>query len=299
MNDKGVWLWQGWVPHGHLSMICGVPGSGKSLIAAWLATTALRGRRFPDGAQIEADETREIMWISTAGTYQRLIERLKLMDAPLKGVFWPLDPQDPKTSYPMIDVTQDRWLGIVAALAAEARPAWVIIDAIDARRGEIVGIHRTLEVMAGVARDIGCAVTFLYQQDGARTTGRGRSAEWAHVAGKVATIMALKRWAPATRDMRFKVIKTALGDRPDPLRLRFDTDTPEVVHRSLAPPQSPVDRAVAFLELELAGGPRSAFEVTDRAWWKNKISPRTLQRAKRQLEVKSYKSAGRWWWILG
>ena len=46
-----------WLPN-RLSMIVGPNGSENALVAAWLASTVLRGGTFPDGAQIKPDDNR-------------------------------------------------------------------------------------------------------------------------------------------------------------------------------------------------------------------------------------------------
>jgi len=299
VEDSTQWLWPGWIPKGRLSLLIGPPGPKLTRLGVWLTTTVLRGGPCPDGKQPLIDTDRPIVWLDTEGNHARLLERLRAIEFPKDRVFWPVDPQKPEEDSP-VNLAEERWLEIVAEHAAFRRPAWVIVDRLGSRRGKVVPeTYRALEVMAKIAREVGGAVTFLYHQDADRTTAPERSAQWASVAARMATIMTLKTWGSATKDMRFRVVRTALGKTPDPLRLRFHTHTPEVVPRPAAPPGLRVERAVALLEAELARGPRTALEVTDRAWWDHRISPRTLQRAKRQRGVKSYRSAGRWWWVLG
>lgn len=298
MADATGWLWPGWIPKGRLSMITGPSGTELTDLAAWLATAALRGDPWPDGGPLFIDADRPVVWLDTAGSHARLLERLLAIEFPRDRIFWPVDPQRPDQDSP-VNLHDERWLEIVAQHAAFRRPAWVIVDRLGSRHREIVGeTYRAVGVMAEIARDVGAAITFLYPQDVARPTVPRRSAQWAWLTGKMATVMTLKPWAPRTKDMLFKVTSSIIGDRPDPLRLCFDAVVPAVVPRPAAPPGLPVERTMAFLKAELADGPRAALEVTERMRWQIQVSPRTLQRAKRQAGVVSYKTGGRWWWDL-
>lgn len=297
-GTKQQWLWPGWIPDDSLSLITGPPGSELTRLAVWLASSMLLGGQCPDGALPLIDPDRPVVWLDTEGNYERLVERLVAIDSPKDRWFWPVDPEEPDRD-PRIDLADERWLEIVAQHAAFRRPAWVIVDRLGTRHREIVReTYRALDAMAEIARDVGAAITFLYPQDVARPIVQRRSAQWARLTGKMATVMTLKPWAPRTKDMLFKVTNTVFGEHPDALRLRFDTDMPAVVPRPAAPSGLPVERAVAILKAELARGQRGAIEVTDRMRWQIQVSPRTLQRAKRQAGVVSYKSGGRWWWVL-
>jgi len=300
MVDEVLWLWPVWIPRARLSMILGPPGSEKSIIAAWIATTVLRGSgRFPDGAQLTGGPN-WVTWVITESTHQLLVDRLTQMGAPLEYVRCPVDPEDTEDTEvcPVIDLTQERWLGLVAAAVAERRPTWVIVEAIGSRRGEIApGIHRAVDVMAGVARDVGCAITFLFHREGDMPKSN-RSVgvrSWAAIAARMATILSVSPWAPETNDLRLRVIKTD-GERPEPLRVRIDTGVPRVVRRPVTPPSSAVDRAAEYLERHLANGPQMAFQLIRAARFGERISKRSLDRAKRRLEIRSYLEGRRWWW---
>ena len=256
MSEDTSWLWPNWIPFGHVSMICGLQGSGKSVVATWLAAMVLRGKgRFPDGALIQAggpspDGPNWVSWVNTKRTHQLVVDRLTQMGAPLEHARWPVDPDDPEDCQ-VIDLTQARWLELVAGSVAERRPAWVIVDSLGTRHGEIVpGTARALEAMASIARDVGCAATIIFHLEAARTAGRLR--QWAAIASRMKTVMSLKRWGPTTHDMSFKLIKCDLDQRPDPLRIRIEAGVPEVVRKPLVPPQSAVERAASFLEDRLA-----------------------------------------------
>lgn len=127
MPDLTTWLWPGWIPNGRLSLLMGPRGSELTRLAVWLATAALRGDPWPDGARPLIDPDRPVVWLDTKGNYARLLERLLAIDFPRDRFFWPVDPQTPDEDSPL-DIADKRWLEIVAKQAAFRRPAWVIVD---------------------------------------------------------------------------------------------------------------------------------------------------------------------------
>jgi hypothetical protein len=275
-------------------MISGAPNSGKSTLGAWLATVLLTRDRFPDGTRIEPDANRQIMWLDSLDGYKRLLEHVRALKIP-PGIYWPLN--DPEEDFPVLDMTQDRCLELVANVAVEKRPVWVIVgETVPRRRDGSPDLEYAIEAMNKVAGDVRCGVTFLWHEEISGSKHSGAQG-WANIADKMATIMALRRCDPATHDMVLKVIKTNFDDRPDASRLRFDSGIPQVVRRPLEPPRTRLDRAAAFLEEQLLRGARPARTLIDEAWSRYRVSPRTLRRGKRRLEVKTYKSGGRWWWV--
>lgn len=84
------WLWPGWIPFGHLSLLCGPSGAHT---AAWLATAVLRDDPFPDGAHVESHSRRQVMWLDSLEGYERLLVRLRALKTP-PGIFWPVENVD-------------------------------------------------------------------------------------------------------------------------------------------------------------------------------------------------------------
>lgn len=192
-------------------------------------------------------------------------------------------------------MTQLHCLELVTEVAVEKVPDW-IIAAVPSRGGQTPRrLDDAVDAMAKIACDLNCAVTFLVGQSD-RLTGADAVREWAAMTSRMATVMLVKR-GRATRDIRLTVIKTVFDERPDPLRLRFDGDVPEIVSEAPLPPRTRLDRAAAYLEEQLMRGPRTALEIIEQASDRYGISPRTLRRAKREFAVKSFNEAGRWWWI--
>jgi hypothetical protein len=221
------------------------------------------------------------MWIDSTGK-DRARSQFKALGAPLDRVFGPYDPENRGAA---VDLADDRWLEIVAELTYAERPCWVIVDGHGVGQGDSMG--HALDAMAGIARDVGCAATFLCGQAGRESL--------ALIAGKVATVMVLDRWGSSSEDMRFRVVESSFGKHPSSLRLKFEAGIPEVVARSLEKPRTTVGRAVTYLEERLTHGPRPAIQLIGGAKSEG-ISKRSLERAKRRLRVRAYQKSGRWWW---
>jgi hypothetical protein len=89
-------------------------------------------------------------------------------------------------------------------------------------------------------------------------------------------------------------------DMPDlPPTTRPSRRLPAGISGAFGRPRGSIIRAAGFLRQELAGGPRPAHEILDRAREAG-ISERTLRRAKRLLAVRAKKVdfRGAWYWIL-
>src|SRR5438067_10981845 len=51
-SSKVNWLWPGFIPRGHVSLLCGPPGSGKSILALDLIARLTSAKGWPDGQSI-------------------------------------------------------------------------------------------------------------------------------------------------------------------------------------------------------------------------------------------------------
>jgi hypothetical protein len=245
-------------------------------VAAWLAGAALQGL-FPDGARIEPTSSRQILWIPTEGRIAELTDRLKALDVPLDKVFRPLMDDDPHAEF---DPTDEAWLELMAELASEEYPFWVIVDQIP---------------LSALMTEIGCAATVLCEKDG-EIRGTDAVRRWAEIVGRMQTVVSITGWAPDSEDLRLRVTRTD-GERPDPLRVRLHDGIPEVVDAAPTAPRTVLECALDLLERRLVRGPQPAGQLIELAK-SDGISRRTVARAKQQLGVMSFQVDGHWYWIL-
>jgi hypothetical protein len=139
-------------------------------------------------------------------------------------------------------------------------------------------------------------MTLLYQHDG-RLDGSDRVKTWAEIVRRMRTVVSVSPCSPDTSDLRLRVIRTDAG-LPDPLRIRIEEGVPVVVHGSTVQARTAVDRAAEFLEQHLASGATPALPLIAAAKLDRGISRRSLDRAKRRLGIRSFRTSDRWMWIV-
>jgi KaiC/GvpD/RAD55 family RecA-like ATPase len=93
------WLWPGRIPRGALTLLCGDPGRGKSLLSLDIAARVTTGEPWPDGA--EPDQPGDVLLLSGEDSIGRIVRsRLLAHGANLHRVFylnsgvW-LEPNEP------------------------------------------------------------------------------------------------------------------------------------------------------------------------------------------------------------
>jgi hypothetical protein len=273
-------------------MISGPNGSESALVGAWLATTVLQGGLLPDGARIEPDGSRQIMWLTPEGT-DGVAARFRALNTPLERVFRPVKPDDPAATF---DPADEEWLETTAELAAQEQPAWIIVDGLTLSALMTPAAARFLESIDTVTCAISCATTILCEQD-EELIESAAVRRWAEITGRMQTALAISRSAHDTEDLRLRVSR-AHGERPEPLQIRIESGVPTVLPTLAMQPKTSVDRAVAYLEHQLAVGTQPAAQLIEAARSDHRISKRSLDRAKKRLGVKSFLVDGHWHWIL-
>jgi hypothetical protein len=273
-------------------MITCPSGAQTATVATWLATAVLRGGPLPDGVRIKQDDGRDIMWVTPERT-DRVAARFKALNAPLERVFGPVKPDDPAATF---DPADDEWLETTVELAAQEQPAWIIVDGLTVSVLMAPAAAHFLDVIDTVTRSIGCATTILCEQD-EELIESAAIRRWAEITGRMQTALAFSRSAPDSEDVCLRVSRTH-GERPEPLRIRIESGVPTVLPTLAMQPKTSVDRAVVYLEHQLAVGPQPAAQLIAAASSHHRISKRSLDRAKKRLGVKSFQVDGHWHWIL-
>ena len=311
MFDDTEWLWDGWIPRGYLSMIVGRPGAGKSYVAAWLASNAILGGKFPDGHDSELDrKTSEIMWIDTEASHALMVQRLKIMGGPLTRFFWPLDPTNPGESFPAVNLAKQKWAEIVADMAYSNKPAWIFVDSLRGSHGSDENssdMQTVLATSAAIARDVHCGFTYVHHL---RKAAPGETPEVTldMVRGSTAivavarVVIAIDAPDPLRPEKRMRVIKSNLAEMPEAIGISIGAGGPLVIGDIPKPPKrfSAVDKAKEFLLVRLRLGPAPQQELIEDAEAQG-ISTISLRRAQRDLGVVATKTRGingYWQWAL-
>lgn len=299
------WLWKGWLPRGHVTLLVGAPGDGKSALSLAVGDRLLKAQAWPDGQ--ENTGASSIMWIDTEGTQAVLVERAITADSPMNRIMLPT--ADPLTDFALDD--DDAWFDLRRGIAATTCGLLVVDTLRGVHSGEENSSQETGRLMKGlqiIARDnkIGCLVVHhtrkLHEESGedSRLTldrVRGSNA----IVANARVVWGIE---PTRADgvKRLIVLKSNLGSRPDPLGFRMDEDGFSWCRLPNTESDArEMDRAAAFLRSWLQSGPSPADALKEAAS-ADGHSMSTLCRAKKRLGIKSERERGvpngKWSWRL-
>jgi hypothetical protein len=311
------WFWPGRLALGKLAILDGDPGLGKSLVALDLCARLSTGRAFPDGRPCPGSGNALVL-NGEDGVEDTIRPRLQALGADLERVFV-LDSESPELQGPLRLPAQTTLLD---EALARTRARLVILDPIVAfldatiQVGNDAGVRRMLTPLAQLAAKHCCVILMirhLNKKNSGPSVYRG--------GGSIGFLGACRSGWLIARAPRpsghcvFAQVKNNLA-APQP-SLAY-----EVVAGSAAVPTLcwrgpcewtadeilgvraravPRQRAADFLAAFLEAGPRSAREVWEAARQRH-LAERTLNRAKRELKVRSLRvpveGVPRSYWLL-
>jgi RecA-family ATPase len=295
------WLVPGRLPLGYCTLLEGDPGLGKSLIALDLCARLSTGRPWPDGSP-SPGPANAVFINREDGTDAVVLVRLKALGADLTRVFVPRRED--------LDFSLPSRIGRLEEDLVRLRARLVVLDPVGAflDRSVVVAseqsVRRALDPLSDLARRL--AFTALLQlhlnkAGGTHAAYRG--------LGSIAFVAACRSaWLVGEdpQDPRRRVLAQVKNNlAPPQVSLAYQVTQQEggepllswlgaspltardvlAGTRPAAPAQAgPRERAAAFLEAFLKAGPRTSREVWAAAR-EQALSPRTLRRAKEQLDV--------------
>jgi hypothetical protein len=299
------WLWPGRLALGHLAILEGDPGLGKSLLALDLCARLSTGRPWPDDAPAAAPAV--CVYLNGEDDEHATVgPRLRALGADLARVFL-LNRDDALAS--TLSLPAD--VEALEQLVVRTQARLVVIDPVMHFLGAGVdittsaGARRALAPLAELARRHGCVVLLirhLNKAEGGRALYRGlgsiglvgvcRSAwlvgEQAEKPGRRVLAQVKNNLAPPQPALAFEVAQPD-GEAPrlhwlGPVEATADDLVLPVRRRG---PQ-PIKRrgAAAFLKELLAGGPMRVRDIWERAG-KEDFGSRTLRDAKNDLGIRS------------
>jgi hypothetical protein len=293
------WLWEPYIPRGKLVLLDGDPGVGKSLLTLDVAARLSRGGILPDGtpsarphvtlflsAEDDVDDTMRPRAESAGANLDRLVQLNTESGDPMQ---FPADLPD------------------LEGAIRDHRADLVVIDPVMAFLPSAVAVNsdqsvRTvLNKFATLAERTDCTlllIRHLRKKESKKALYRGLGS-----MGIIGAVRAglLASEHPYQADLRvLAVTKSNLAQLPPSLGYRLVSTTSGsvkidwlgplgVTADSLGVPPPylrPRDRAVGWLQAELAGGPRRAAELFTAGALAG-IPERTLKRAKEEIGVRS------------
>ncbi|MDH5537077.1 MAG: AAA family ATPase [Betaproteobacteria bacterium] len=316
-----VWLWQGRIPAGKLSILDGDAGLGKTSIALDLAARVSSGRAMPL-VEAAASGPRAVLYLSAeddAGDTLR--PRLEAAGADLAHVhIWA------ESALPIFPADADAVGDIVAAFNI----ALVVIDPAVAFFAASTDTHRdasvrqTLAPLRRVSESTGCATLLIRHLNKKEVTANALY----RGAGSVAFIAAVRSGLlvapdpdhPARRvlavskanlaarasSISYELQQVEVPNAGSSVRIRWIAETRHLAHDLLAPPRrgrsEDSDPCVLWLRERLGGGVAVAFrnlrdEAEARGWHERK-----MRRAAKDLRVsvkREPRAGGGTLWSLG
>lgn len=287
------WAWQSWIPTGHLTLIAGVTGIGKSFLAAGLIAALSGARTFPDGSRpahmgrVLLAETEEFR-----GAYA---ERLAAMGVQDEDVRFPA-PGGDLTYLPNLATDAP----LLTSIAQSQGCVALVVDSLsgghslDENSAEMRAVLLTLAQIASLLNIPILVVHHLRKRSSFEPTAatldrvRGSSA----IPQFCRSVLGL--WKPNDDDdaVRVESLKCSFAARPEPFGFQATTgglvfcDAPEEPRT-----ETVRDRAVEFLHVELRKEPQKFADLLAKAEAQG-ISQRTLYRARDALHVVAVK--GMW-----
>lgn len=320
--EQIVWLWEGRIATGKLTLIPGDPGVGKSFLTCDIASKVSTGGKWPDGAY--APKGSVIFLNAEDDAADTIRPRLDACGADVSKVFV-IDAIRRTTDSGEVETGVDLGADLEAIEAAIVQLGdcrLIICDPITAycgsvdshKNADVRGLLKPLSDMAAKHGVAIVAITHLRKGEG--------SAIYRSMGSLAFVAAARSAWAvmrdPEDETKRlFLNVKNNVGTNGGGLAYRligspgsiptvvWETtpetrtadDVMEQARSKPGPEPEAFDDATEWLQSALRGGPRLAKELLDE--WKNGQggSERTLKRAKQSLGVEAFRNEvpGPWW----
>jgi len=296
------WEWKDWLPRGFLTIIAGESGAGKSAVSLRLGACFTDALPWPDGTP--CTNNGHILWCETEASQSVNLDRITKWGISVEKILIPTDN-------PLEDINLDNPSHRKLILKAASQPGVkaLFFDSLSGGHKRDENSTRMLELvkfLAALARDRNIPVILIHHlrkkghlDDNTVEMDRLRGSSSILQSARV--IWALDDPDSSSGNKRLRVIKSNLGDKPNPIGYRVDENgvhfgnTPMLISKISA-----AEEAANFLRSILQDGPVNAQEIYKTAD-EFGIQKRTLNAAKSILGISSEKEReknGKWLWEL-
>jgi len=292
------WAWEKYLPVGHVSLLVGESGIGKSYFAARLIAALTGAAPLPDGTL--PTKTGNVVLVETEDLKDEYVKRLRRCGAPDSAVIYPMRNENPNENpIPTWTARLPDDEPFIRSVAEHTHAVAVVVDslsgahALDENSAVMRELMKSLSRLAVALKIPVIAVHHLRKRSAFEPVGvtldrlRGSST----IAQFARSVFAL--WRPLPDDptqadvVRVDVIKSSFGPLPPSFAFRItDAGLNFCAPPSLPRPVTALDRAVEFLRVELRKEPQRFSELLAKAEEEG-ISKESLYRARRTLGVVS------------
>lgn len=301
-SEEIEWLWYPFIPYGKLTIIQGDPGDGKTSLALNIAAKLSRGESLDEEMKI-SEPINIIYQTAEDGLADTVKPRLELADADCERI---LVIDESSEALSMADERLEEAIKLTNAKL-------LILDPIQAYLGAGTDINRANEArdmtkkLGALAEKYKCAVLLIGHMNkasGTKASYRGiGSIDFFAVARSVLLVGRIEGEESLRAVVQIKNNLAAFGNSKafelseEGFRWIGDYDiSADEVLGGIAPKANKLDQAKRLL-LELAEGTnrmqsKDIFEIAK----EEEISKRTLENAKRELNISAKKINNTWYW---
>jgi len=294
---KIEWTWEGWMPRGHITLVCAAPGAGKSAFALHLARCVATGGEWPDGVA-NAGEPQSVVYCDTESAHAFLLQRAEKWGVPIERIKTP-----GRDGTRRIVLAERESLMLVRQAIRKESAGLVVIDSL---RGALTGDENSSEVseVLGPWAEMAAKenVPLVLVHHNRKGSGASQSMSMDQVRGSSAlvaiarSIIGLKTLAAGDaeqRRVRLEQLKSNFAPLEDPMIMTLDEDgchfqlDSNTAMQELEVSDDFMARVKVFLTDFLSEGPQPAKMAVARCRADLGVARRTVYRARKQLGLNS------------
>ena len=299
------WLWYPYIPYGKITIIQGDPGEGKTTLVLNLAALLSKGEKLPESEE-KSDPINIIYQTAEDGLSDTVKPRLIAAKADDERITV-IDESKSELS-----LTDER----LEQAIIETKAKLVILDPLQAYIGANVDMHRANEIrpvmkhLAEVAQRQQCAVVLighLNKAMGMKSSYRGLGSIEIPASARSVLLVGRIKDNPTIRVMA--QIKSSLAPEGEPIAFelnkekgfisfigKYDISIDDLLNGVAT--TSKLEQAEKLLRDMLSDGSAIKQKQLQQQAKIRNISERTLNEAKKNVGVKSFRSNNEWYWKL-
>ena len=301
---KVEWLWYPYIPYGKITIIQGDPGEGKTTLILNLAALLSKGEKLPESEE-KSDPINIIYQTAEDGLSDTVKPRLIAAKADDERITV-IDESKLELS-----LTDER----LEQAIIETKAKLVILDPLQAYIGANVDMHRANEIrpvmkhLAEVAQRQQCAVVLighLNKAMGMKSSYRGLGSIDIPASARSVLLVGRIKDNPTVRVMA--QVKSSLAPEGEPIAFelnketgfrfigKYDISIDDLLNGVAT--TSKLEQAEKLLRDMLSDGSSIKQKQLQQQAKIRNISERTLNEAKKNVGVKSFRSNNEWYWKL-